>query len=262
MKFNLTILAVVFLLILLSAGYSILYNRLRKLYIKVEESSSDIDVALEKRFDLLSEEIETVKKYLSHEYKLFIDVTTVRTGGSTEEAARQQQMLTEEALKTIDEQISRQAKNMAEIQKQLTRSSLRREQKQNKSKKQAAKEEMLEKQTAQYDASINQKIHLLASAHRNLSDVGANVDALTEQYPHLSSWISMDQFQRSIFNSEEHLQAARRLYNANASLYNQTLVCIPWCLIGALSHMEKAPFYEVEDHKRNFSVNFESPKEQ
>lgn len=257
MNFNLTILAAAALVILLTAGYILLYNRLRKLYIKVEESSSDIDVALEKRFDLLSEEIETVKKYLSHEYKLFIDVTAVRTGISTEETARQQQMLTEEALKTIDEQISRQAENMAQIQKQLSKSSLRREQKQKKSQKQAAKEDMLAQQTSQYETSINQKINLLASAHRDLANVGANVDALTEQYPHLSSWISMDQFQRSIFNSEEHLQAARRLYNANASLYNQTLVSIPWSLVGALCHMEKAPFYEIEDHKRSFPVNFE-----
>lgn len=62
MNFNLTILAAAALVILLATGYILLYNRLRKLYIKVEESSSDIDVALEKRFDLLSEEIETVKK--------------------------------------------------------------------------------------------------------------------------------------------------------------------------------------------------------
>lgn len=241
MKFNLAMLSGVVLLILLAIGYAFLYNRLRKLYVKVEESSSDIDVALEKRFDLLSEEIETVKKYLSHEYKLFMDVTAVRTGISTEETTRQQQMLTEEALKTIDEQISRQARNMAQIQKQLFKNPLRNEL----------------KQTAQYDASVNQKINLLANAHRDLANVGANIDALTEQYPKLCSWISMDQFQRCIFDSEEHLQAARRLYNANASLYNQMLVCIPWSLIGALCHMEKAPFYEVEDSKRSFPVNFE-----
>lgn len=257
MDSNLAILVAAVFLILLAVGYILLYNRLRKLYIKVEESSSDIDVALEKRFDLLSEEIEAVKKYLSHEYKLFIDVTTVRTGASTEETVRQQQMLTEEALKTIDEQISRQAENMAQIQRQLTRSSVRRDQKHRKSDKQAAREDMMIQQTSQYDASINQKINLLASAHRDLANVGANVDALTEQYPHLCSWISMDQFQRSIFNAEEHLQAARRLYNANVSLYNQMLVCIPWSLVGALCRMEKAPFYEVEDHKRSFLVNFE-----
>lgn len=257
MKFDVIILLLAILFILLAVGYILLYNRLHKLYIKVEESSSDIDVALEKRFDLLSEEIEAVKKYLSHEYKLFIDVTTVRTGASTEETARQQQMLTEEALKTIDEQIARQAENMAQIQKQLTRSSLRRDQKQRKSHMQAEKKDLMTQQTSQYEASINQKINLLASAHRDLADVEANVDALTEQYPHLCSWISMDQFQRSIFNSEEHLQAARRLYNANASLYNQTLACIPWSLVGALCRMEKAPFYEVEDHKRSFPVRFE-----
>ena len=43
------------------------YNRLRRLSVKVQEGSAGIDVALEKRYDMLSEEIEAVKKYLAHE---------------------------------------------------------------------------------------------------------------------------------------------------------------------------------------------------
>ena len=35
-------------------GYISIYNRLRRLAVKVEEGGSDIDVALEKRYDLLS----------------------------------------------------------------------------------------------------------------------------------------------------------------------------------------------------------------
>lgn len=37
------------------------YNRLRRLSVKVQEGSAGIDVALEKRYDMLSEEIEAVK---------------------------------------------------------------------------------------------------------------------------------------------------------------------------------------------------------
>ena len=49
------------LIILLIIAYIVLYNRLNRLRIKVEEAGADIDVALEKRFDLLFEEIEAVK---------------------------------------------------------------------------------------------------------------------------------------------------------------------------------------------------------
>lgn len=39
------------------------YNKLRRLSVKVEEGSAGIDVALEKRYDMLSEEIEAVKSF-------------------------------------------------------------------------------------------------------------------------------------------------------------------------------------------------------
>lgn len=38
------------------------YNHLQRLSVKVQEGSAGIDVALEKRYDMLSEEIEAVKK--------------------------------------------------------------------------------------------------------------------------------------------------------------------------------------------------------
>lgn len=79
------------------------YNKLRRLSVKVEEGSAGIDVALEKRYDMLSEEIEAVKKFLQHEYDTYLAVTSVRAGKDLEEETLQQKkMLSEEALKTID----------------------------------------------------------------------------------------------------------------------------------------------------------------
>ena len=57
----------VFILLLLIGGI-LVYNRLQQLSVKVEEAASGIDVALEKRWDLLNELLAAVKKYLSHEY--------------------------------------------------------------------------------------------------------------------------------------------------------------------------------------------------
>ena len=44
-------------IVIIVIAYILFYNRLRKLAVKVEESSAGIDVALEKRYDLLSEEL-------------------------------------------------------------------------------------------------------------------------------------------------------------------------------------------------------------
>lgn len=66
-----------------------LYNRLRRLSVKVEEGSSGIDVALEKRYDMLSEEIEAVKRFLAHEWDVYTEVAAIRSAKELEETAFQ-----------------------------------------------------------------------------------------------------------------------------------------------------------------------------
>ena len=49
---------------------------------------------------------------------------------------------------------------------------------------------------------------------------------------------------------EEHLQAARRMYNSNVSIYNQLLTTFPNSMIGNMKHLEKKPFFEAEETKK------------
>ncbi len=217
------------LAVILLLGYILCYNKVRKLHVKVEEAGSGIDVALKKRFDLLNEEIEAVKKYLNHEKELYTDITALRSGTALEEKKLDQQTrLSEEAIGTIDAEIGKQAKRMMQLNKNLKQQSL-----------------------------LDQKIGLMSDIHRDLSGIGTAVNALAEQYPVLYSSISMEHFQNSIFDAEEHLQAARRLYNANASLYNQALSVIPTLWVGKIHGMKKVPFYEAEEVTRQFTVNFD-----
>ena len=53
---------------LLVLCYVRMYNRLKRLSVKVQEGSAGIDVALEKRYDMLSEEIEAVKMCIRDRY--------------------------------------------------------------------------------------------------------------------------------------------------------------------------------------------------
>ena len=246
------------LIILLIIAYIVLYNRLNRLRIKVEEAGADIDVALEKRFDLLSEEIEAVKKYLSHEYRIMTDLTAARVGADLEEKRMaQQQEISEEVLKSIDQEIARQTRAMEQIRGKLGSIQRRIRRRNGMREEDPTRQETLAQAEERRGAALSQKVGALAGVHRDLSSVGAGINGLAEQYPILNSWVSMDHFQRSIYDSEEHLQAARRLYNANVSMYNQTLTSIPWSIVASICRMEKAAFYEVEERKRDFQVNFD-----
>ena len=240
-------------LIVLVVGYIALYNQLRRLEVKVEEGSSGIDVALEKRYDMLSEQMEAVKKFLNHEKEVYLSVTAVRSGTDLEKAMLEEKTaLSKEAIQTIDETIQAQQEQMERLKKQL--------QKQHPSKKQKQKREgqaeAYEMAQAEQKMNVNQKINLLASVQQGLSGVGSAIDALSEQYPVLYSYVSMDQFQKAIFDVEEHLQAARRLYNSNVSLYNQKIVMFPYSILAGIHGMKKADFYEAEEKKKTYQVNF------
>ena len=192
-----------------------------------------IDVALEKRWDLLNELLASVKKYLSHEYETLTGVTALRSStGLESQRLNQQAEISAETVRSIDQEINVQSQNMQKIRSQLLHAGRSRSE------------------------AVSQKIEALASLHRDLNGVTAGIDALYEQYPLLNSWISLDQYQRAAFQTEEHLQAARRLYNSNVSLYNQTLRTIPWAIVASLCRMEPASFYEADEKKRNFEANF------
>ena len=232
-------------LVILAAAYIALYNRLQRLRVKVEEAQAGIDVALEKRFDLISEEIEAVKKYLAHEYQVMTDLTAARTETHLKEKRiEQQQKVSQEALNTINREMEQQTKTMEQIRRQLDRGKLHRQARRGQNTGgedwKASKQEALAQAQGQRGAALSQKMGTLAEIHRILN-----------------SWVPMDHFQRSLYDLEEHLQAARRLYNANVSLYNQALAAIPFSIVANLCHMEKAAFYEVEEHKRNVQVTFD-----
>ena len=107
-----------------------------------------------------------------------------------------------------------------------------------------------------HQVSLDRKLDLLTSAQQGLTGVNSAINALAEQYPTLYSYASMQHFQQDIFDAEEHLQAARRLYNSNVSLYNQRLHTFPYLLLAKLHGMKEAKFYAVEEKKKDFQVQF------
>ena len=121
MNFSLILgLAAAGLILLLMIGFILAYNRLQRLSVKVEEAASGIDVALEKRWDLLNELLSAVKKYLSHEYETLTGVAALRSGTETEiQRLKQQADVSAETLHSIDQEIDLQNQNMEKIRSQL-----------------------------------------------------------------------------------------------------------------------------------------------
>ena len=95
--------ALAIIVILIIAVIS-MYNNLVRLRQKVKNSWSQIDVQLQRRFDLSPNLVETVKGYMSHEEGVLEEVTKLRTSwanaGTVKEKAELDNQLSG-ALKTI-----------------------------------------------------------------------------------------------------------------------------------------------------------------
>ena len=153
----------------------VMSNNLNKALVKIDEASSGIDVALTKRYDVLTKMIETVKGYAKHEKEVLFDVVKIRKGMTIEEK--------NEANKQMDETLSK-------------------------------------------------------------------INVLAESYPDLKASENFKTLQDSITDVEEHLQAARRLYNANISSYNQMIVTFPISIIAGSKGLTKREFFVAEEHKK------------
>lgn len=95
------ILAIVVLLVIAIIG---MYNGLVQAKIKVDNAWSQIDVQLQRRFDLIPNFVETVKGYMTHEKETFEKIAALRTSWAnassvSEKAELDNQLST--SLKTI-----------------------------------------------------------------------------------------------------------------------------------------------------------------
>ncbi len=170
-----TILIFVGVLLVLVVLVIAIANSLRRTQVVIRESDAGIDVALTKRYDLLTKLFDVTKGYAKHEEAMFSSITGLRAGMS-----------------------------MAE--------------------KNAANSEM--------DAAK------------------LRINAVAEAYPDLRSSEQFSHLQAACADAEEHLQAARRVYNSNVSRLNQALVSFPSSLVGSLLGIQQQPFFEAEAQKQ------------
>ena len=172
---NYVLYVVIGIIVILLIAFIAISNGLNRAVVKIDEAASGIDVALTKRYDVLTKMVDTCKSFVQHENEIMFKVIELRSGSSMQE------------------------KN---------------------------------------------------EANRTMSENYKNLLAVAENYPELKSSETFVTLQKSILDVEEHLQAARRLYNSNVSLYNQKIVTFPSSIIAGMKGMSKKDFFEAEDTKR------------
>ncbi len=177
---GLTVLLVIGILVLVIIFWFIgVMNSLRRLSLKVDEAESGIDVALTKRFDMLTKMLETTKGYAKHESETLEKVVKWRSGMPK-------------------------------------------------------------------DATLKDKQEFL----NQLNQVASGINVVVEKYPDLKANTVFLELQSAVANTEEHLQAARRLYNSNVTQINSMIVTFPQSIVANMIHMEKKPYFEAEEEKR------------
>lgn len=88
-------------------------------------------------------------------------------------------------------------------------------------------------------------------ANQCMDQVVEKLNIIVENYPDLRSSRNYLQLNAAVKEAEEHLQAARRLYNANVSAYNQSFIVFPANLVNSLTgnkHMV-LDFFQAEESR-------------
>jgi LemA protein len=158
-------------------------NSFKSKSIKISESLSGIEVALTKRFDMLTKMLDIAKGYAKQETELFTQVIELRRG------------------MTVNE--------------------------------------------------INEK-------NAQLDAMSARISAVAEAYPQLQSAGVFRDLQAGVRDADDHLQAARRLYNSNVSAFNIAIELFPASIVANAQHIKKKhEFYMAEAAKReDVKMNF------
>ena len=89
-----------------------------------------------------------------------------------------------------------------------------------------------------------------SEANRQMDELAGKINVLAEAYPELRSSENFKQLQEAVSDVEEHLQAARRIYNMNVASFNQLLASWPASVVGHGRGHAPKKFFEAESRKR------------
>lgn len=151
-------------------------NALKAAENKVRELDSDVDVALTRRYDLLTKQYAMVKSYMSYESETLITAIKIRKGMTPDEKNGVEKLM------------------------------------------------------------------------KNAAD---QINAVVEAYPELAAGRNIEAIQNSSANAEEHIQAARRLYNAGVTNYNNLCSQFPSSVVAAITGHHMVEYFKTDLEKKS-----------
>lgn len=172
------VVAVVVLIMAIIFWFINVGNTFRKMQVKIDEAESGIDVALTKRYDMLTKMYQVTKGYAKHEQETLQKVISMR--------------------------------------------------------KPQANSSILEKE--EYSKELNSAIKEL--------------NVVVERYPELKADKNFGKLQEAVSDVEDQLQASRRIYNSNVSIYNQLIVSFPKSIVANMHGFTKRDFFQAEETKK------------
>ena len=89
-----------------------------------------------------------------------------------------------------------------------------------------------------------------SEASRQMNALTDRINLVAEAYPELRSSENFKELQQAITEVEDHLQAARRIYNMNVSAFNQLLVSWPACIVGKNKNHTQKDFFAADEEKK------------
>ncbi|NQX92986.1 MAG: LemA family protein [Flavobacteriales bacterium] len=91
------------------------YNKIKRMQVGVKQSFSGMDVMLRKRFDLIPNLVESVKKIMSHEQSLLTEITALRSGIETADGQSKDRLDKESQLSALMGKLQISMENYPEI---------------------------------------------------------------------------------------------------------------------------------------------------
>jgi len=93
----------------------------------------------------------------------------------------------------------------------------------------------------------------------NLNNKMNQLIAVAENYPELKASEQYLNLQRTLTKLESQLQAARRIYNAEVTDYNDKIALVPSNIIAMIFGFKEAKLFEIEEYKKeNVNIKFEN----
>ena len=118
---------------------------------------------------------------------------------------------------------------------------------------------------SRYEESLFEKVVALRKEYNNNKDLNNGIQAYSElekvmitleNYPDLKANEQFLELQRNLGRIEDELQAARRLYNGDVTLYNTTIESFPNVIFAKIFLFKKEKTFEIADERReNIRIN-------